>query len=53
MDIERFLKNALIQMELDDNGYLNSFVRDENFRGRRFTRYVGKVKDGLFVYIKK
>lgn len=52
MDIERFLKNALIQMELDDNGYLNSFVRDENFRGRRFTRYVGKVKDGLFVYVK-
>ena len=52
MDIERFLKNALIQMELDDNGYLNSFVRDENFRGRRFTRYIGKVKDGLFVYVK-
>ena len=52
MDIEKFLKHAMIQMELEQDSYLHSFVREDGFRGKRFMRYVGKVKDGLFSFVR-
>ena len=51
-DIEKFLKQTLIQMELGEDSYLHSFVREDGFKGRRFTRYVEKVKNGLFSFVK-
>lgn len=52
MDLEKILEKALNTMDNMDENYLHSFAMDENFKGKRFSRFVTKSKLDLFKYVK-
>ena len=52
MDLEKILEKALDTMNNMDENYLHSFVMDEDFKGKRFSRFVTKAKLDLFKYVK-
>jgi len=53
MDLEKILEKALNTMDNMNENYLHSFAMDENFKGKRFSRFVTKAKLDLFEYVKK
>ena len=52
MDLEKILEKALNTMDSMDENYLHSFAMDEDFKGKRFSRFVTKAKLDLFKYVK-
>lgn len=52
MDLEKILEKALNTMDNMDENYLHSFAMDEDFKGKRFSRFVTKAKLDLFEYVK-
>lgn len=52
MDLEKILEKALNIMDNMDENYLHSFAMDEDFKGKRFSRFVTKAKLDLFKYVK-
>jgi len=51
--LETVLKNTISTIELIDDTYLHSFALKDDFRGKRFSRYVGKVKSELYEFVKQ
>lgn len=52
MDLEKILEKALNTMDNMDENYLHSFAMDEDFKEKRFSRFVTKAKLDLFEYVK-
>ena len=52
MDLEKILKKALDTMNNMDENYLHSFAMDDDFKGKRFSRFVTRAKLDLFEYVK-